>query len=108
MPLKYYESPFHATHSEDEASKLAMKIDLSLLIIKYIEDNKLTQDEAAKKLGVYQSRISELKNGKFELFTIDAILDMLDLLGLRAKVSTQVSENIVIKVDNVHKQRQIS
>nr|WP_275938592.1 XRE family transcriptional regulator [Pectobacterium brasiliense] len=40
-----------------------------------------TQKEAAEKLGISQSRVSELKNAKIELFTIDAMFDMLDALG---------------------------
>lgn len=87
MALKFYESPFHVTHDEEVASKMTMKMDLSIMIIKVIKEKGWTQAEAAQRLDVHQSRISDLKNSKIEKFTIDAMFDMLDALGFTAKVS---------------------
>ncbi|TKY81610.1 helix-turn-helix transcriptional regulator [Pectobacterium polonicum] len=87
MALKFYESPFHVTHDAEVASKMAMKMDLSIMITNLIKEKGWTQKEAAEKLGINQSRVSELKNAKIELFTIDAMFDMLDALGFRAKMS---------------------
>lgn len=87
MPLKFYESPFHVTHDTDTASKIAMKMDLSIMITNLIIEKGWTQKEAALKLGISQSRISELKNAKIELFTIDAMFDMLDALGFIARMT---------------------
>ncbi|MCU1794505.1 helix-turn-helix domain-containing protein [Pectobacterium polaris] len=87
MALKFYESPFHVTHDAEVASKMAMKMDLSIMITNLIKEKGWTQKEAAEKLGINQSRVSELKNAKIELFTIDAMFDMLDTLGFRAKMS---------------------
>lgn len=63
---------------------MAMKVDLSIMLSKLINDQGWTQDEAAKRLEVQQSRISDLKNAKIEKFTIDAMLDMLDKMGFHA------------------------
>ncbi|MEI7410719.1 helix-turn-helix transcriptional regulator [Pectobacterium aroidearum] len=87
MALKFYESPFHVTHDAEIASKMAMKMDLSIMITHLIKEKGWTQKEAAEKLGISQSLVSELKNAKIELFTIDAMFDMLDALGFRAKMS---------------------
>ncbi|MDG0799733.1 helix-turn-helix domain-containing protein [Pectobacterium polaris] len=87
MALKFYESPFHVMHDAEVASKMAMKMDLSIMITNLIKEKGWTQKEAAEKLGINQSRVSELKNAKIELFTIDAMFDMLDALGFRAKMS---------------------
>ncbi|WJM79366.1 helix-turn-helix domain-containing protein [Pectobacterium brasiliense] len=87
MALKFYESPFHVTHDAEIASKMAMKMDLSIMITHLIKEKGWTQKEAAEKLGISQSRVSELKNAKIELFTIDAMFDILDALGFRAKMS---------------------
>ncbi|HAM8860121.1 helix-turn-helix domain-containing protein [Escherichia coli] len=87
MALKFYDSPFHVTHDDETASKMAMKMDLSIMIINLIKEKGWTQKEAAEKLGINQSRVSELKNAKIELFTVDAMFDMLDALGFRAKMS---------------------
>lgn len=87
MALKFYESPFHVTHSEEVASKMAMKMDLSLMIAGLIKEKGWTQKEAAGKLGINQSRVSELINARIELFTVDAMLDVLDILGFKARVT---------------------
>lgn len=87
MALKFYDSPFHVTHDAEIASKMAMKMDLSIMITNLIKEKRWTQKEAAEKLGINQSRVSELKNAKIELFTIDAMLDMLDVLGFKAVMS---------------------
>lgn len=87
MPLKFYDSPFHVTHNDEQASKMAMKMDLSIMITKLIKDKGWTQSEAAQKLNVQQSRISELANAKIEKFTIDAMFDMLDALGFQVRMS---------------------
>lgn len=87
MALKYYDTPFHVTHDSETASKMAMKMDLSIMLSNLIKEQGWTQVEAAEKLGIKQSRISDLKNAKIEKFTIDAMFDMLDSLGFKAKMS---------------------
>jgi len=87
MALKFYDSPFHVTHEDEVASKMAMKMDLSIMLTSLIKEQGWTQKEAAEKLGIQQSRVSELKNAKIEKFTIDAMFDMLDVLGFRAQLS---------------------
>lgn len=83
MSIRYYDSPFHVTHDEETASKMALKMDLSIFITDCLKQMKLNQTEAAARLEVTQSRISELANGKIEKFTVDAMMDMLDKLGFR-------------------------
>lgn len=87
MALKYYDSPFHVTHDSETASKMAMKMDLSIMLSNLIKEQNWTQKEAAERLGVQQSRVSDLKNAKIEKFTIDAMFDMLDVFGFRAQMS---------------------
>lgn len=86
MPLQFHESPFHAIHDAEKASKMALKMDLSIFITNCIKKMGLKQHEAAVKLNVTQSRISELANGKIEKFTLDAMMDMLDKLGFRTNL----------------------
>ncbi|MEQ3681316.1 XRE family transcriptional regulator [Alcanivorax sp.] len=93
MALKFYDSPFHVTHTEKVASKMAMKVDLSIMISQQIRERGWTQVEAASELAVSQARISQLKNAKVENFTIDAMFDILDHLGFRS----------IVKVDSVHR-----
>jgi predicted XRE-type DNA-binding protein len=99
MALKFYDSPFHVTHDEETANKMVMKMDLSIMLSGLIADKKWTQAEAAEKLGVKQSRISDLMNSKIEKFTIDAMFDMLDKLGFKISwsMSSQQKATVVIK-----------
>jgi predicted XRE-type DNA-binding protein len=83
MVLKFYDSPFHVNHDEETASKMVMKMDLSIMLSRLIESKQWTQEQAAEQLGVKQSRISDLVNAKIEKFTIDALFDMLDKLGFQ-------------------------
>jgi len=99
MALKFYDSPFHVNHDEETASKMVMKMDLSIMLSGLIESKKWTQAEAAEQLGVKQSRISDLVNSKIEKFTIDAMFDMLDKIGFQVcwSMPSLHKANIVIK-----------
>lgn len=98
MTLKFYDSPFHVTHNEDVANKMAMKIDLSIMLTSLINEKNWTQSEAATVLGVKQSRVSELMNNKIEKFTIDAMFDMLDKLGFKVKLAMQTADEASISI----------
>ena len=97
MTLKFYDSPFHVTHTKEVATKMALKMDLSIMISNAISKKGWTQKEAANYLQVTQSRISDLKNNKIDKFTIDAMFDMLDKIGFRTKLNPSLDEaNILI------------
>jgi len=93
MALQLHDSPFHVTHDAYTASKIALKMDLSIFITNCIKKLGLNQSEAAARLGITQSRVSELANGKIEKFTVDAMMDMLDQLGLRASFKMGASSD---------------
>jgi len=101
MALKYFDSPFHVTHDDEVASKMAMKVDLSIMISNLIREQGWTQSEAADNLNVHQSRISELANAKIEKFTIDAMFDMLDTLGFRARMNMPSLQEASIAISKV-------
>lgn len=102
MALKFYDTPFHVTHDAETASKMAMKMDLSIMLSNLIKEQGWTQVEAAEKLGIKQSRISDLKNAKIEKFTIDAMLDMLDALGFKAQMSMPSLHEASIAISKAH------
>ena len=101
MALKHYESPFHVTHSDEVASKMAMKMDLSIMLSNLIKAKGWTQAEAAEELGISQPRISDLVNAKIESFTIDAIFDVLDTLGFRAHCTLPSLEQATIDIRKI-------
>jgi predicted XRE-type DNA-binding protein len=50
--------------------------------VAYIQDNDLTQANAAEIMGVQRSRIGDVCRGKLSGFTIDALVTMAARAGL--------------------------
>ena len=55
-------------------------------LVAYIAASGLTQVQAARRFGVTQPRISDLKRGKVDLFSIDTLVNMLTAAGLHLDV----------------------
>jgi predicted XRE-type DNA-binding protein len=70
-----------------EAESLRIRSELMTRLRKVIEDEGLTQAASARLLGVSQPRVSDLVRGRFELFSIDKLVNMLAKAGLRATVT---------------------
>ena len=62
---------------EAEAANLKIRASLMRAIEKYISEHKLTQETAARLMGVSQPRVSDLITGKIDKFTIDMLVNML-------------------------------
>lgn len=62
---------------EAEAANLKIRASLMRAIEKYISEHKLTQEAAARLMGVSQPRVSDLRTGKIDKFTIDMLVNML-------------------------------
>lgn len=61
-------------YSPDEAAILQMRSDLMADLRKFIKTKKLTQNDAAKVLGISQSRVSDLITGKWEKFSLEMLI----------------------------------
>lgn len=66
-----------------EARELQFRSMLMLILNRYIQNRKLTQQEAAKLLGVSQPRVSNLISGKVDLFSTSTLLLMLEQAGFK-------------------------
>jgi predicted XRE-type DNA-binding protein len=69
-----------------EAAVLQMRASLMNDLRLYIENNKLTQAEAAKRLGIAQSRVSDLVRGKWEKFSLEMLITLEARLGRSVRV----------------------
>lgn len=69
-----------------EAAVLQMRADLMNDLRLYIEAERLTQSEAAKRLGIAQSRVSDLVRGKWEKFSLEMLIMLEARLGRTVKV----------------------
>jgi len=71
------------------------KSDLARQIYKIIKSRKLTQNEAAKLMGIDQPHVSNIIRGKLSRYSIDRLMRFLRLLGrdieIRVKVHTKKS-----------------
>jgi len=65
-----------------EAVKLKVKAALFDVLIAYIEEHKLTQQEAADRMGVQRSRVGDLMRGQISRFSIDALVVMAGRVGI--------------------------
>ena len=65
-----------------EAENLRLRAELIAALRGVIAERELTQSRAAEVFGVTQPRVSDLVRGKIELFSIDALVNMLARAGL--------------------------
>lgn len=68
-----------------ESESLEMRADLMIALRGHIRENRVTQAKAAKMMGVSQPRVSDLMRGRIELFSVDMLIRMLSLAGLRVE-----------------------
>lgn len=63
-----------------------MRANLMSDLRKYIEDNDLTQVEAAEQLGNAQSRVCDLVRGKWEKFRLEILITLEARVGRTVRV----------------------
>jgi predicted XRE-type DNA-binding protein len=74
------------TLPDDASTADRLKYELCKQFVLYIQDNKITQKELADQIGVDPARISEIVKYRIELFTVDRLLDYLELLKPKLNV----------------------
>jgi predicted XRE-type DNA-binding protein len=70
----------------EEAALLKMRSDLMGDLREFVRDNKLTQAEAARRLGVSQSRVSDLVRGKWQKFNLEMLITLASRAGHKVEV----------------------
>jgi predicted XRE-type DNA-binding protein len=86
-----------------EAESLYVRSKLMYAILRIMREGNLKQREAAKLFGVSQPRISDVKRGKMDAFTIDSLVTMLARAGRRVKVDVVdiATEPVTYAVESV-------
>jgi predicted XRE-type DNA-binding protein len=72
--------------SKEESEHLLVRADLLIQLQKAIASRRLKQAEAAKVLRVTQPRVSDLLRGRIDLFSTDALIDMLARLDVGVRL----------------------
>jgi predicted XRE-type DNA-binding protein len=78
----------------EEAAHLLIRTDLMITINQALKERALTQTRAAKVLGVSQPRVSALRRGKIDQFSIDALVEMLARLGMAVTFQTKKRKRV--------------
>lgn len=73
-----------------EAEHLLVRADLMIQVQKLITSRRLKQKAAAKILGITQPRVSDLLRGRIDLFSTDALIDLLARLGAEVRLKVKV------------------
>ena len=72
--------------SKEESQHLLVRADLLIQVQRTIASRRFTQAEAARVLRVTQPRVSDLLRGRIDLFSTDALIDMLARLGVGVRL----------------------
>jgi len=81
--------------SDAEARNLRMRSQMMTALREFIEKERLTQAQAAKRLKVTQPRISDLTRGKITRFSLDTLVNMLTDAGLDVDFQIKASRRRV-------------
>jgi predicted XRE-type DNA-binding protein len=82
------------------------KAKLAAIINRIIEEKGLTQNEAAKILGINQPKISALRNGRLNGFSIERLFRFLELLGQHIEITITHKSKTKVKTKVKTKARQ--
>lgn len=75
----------------EEAENMKIRAALMRAVKDRIRAEGWSQTEAAKRLGVTQPRVSDLMRGKIDLFSIDALVNMVAKAGLHVSVDVRAA-----------------
>lgn len=75
----------------ENAENMKIRAALMRAIESWIRAEGWSQTEAARRLGVTQPRVSDLVRGKVDLFSIDALVNMIASTGLHVSVDVRAA-----------------
>jgi predicted XRE-type DNA-binding protein len=70
----------------EKAAEMEMRAQLLIGLERWLEESRMTQAEAAKVLGLTQARVSDLKRGKIDRFSMDLLVRLAARAGLKPKL----------------------
>lgn len=80
-------SVFYDLFPAEKAAEMEMRAQLLIGLEQWLEKSGMTQAAAAKVLGIAQARVSDLKRGKIERFSMDLLVRLASRAGLKPKLS---------------------
>jgi predicted XRE-type DNA-binding protein len=90
---KAYDNVFEALEDDvSAAGNLKLRGRLMTEIRRFIDEQGLTQTQAARKLGITQPRLSDLMRGQINRFSLDALVNMAATSGVVIEVKRKASK----------------
>ena len=88
MKIEYFDNVWDALEDTPEAAaSMTMRSDLLIALSEHVKGWKITQSEAAKRLGVTQPRLNDLLRGRINNFSLDAMVTLARKAGLPVKMT---------------------
>jgi predicted XRE-type DNA-binding protein len=69
-----------------ERARLKLRSELLIALERHVVGWKVTQIEAAKRLGITQPRLNDLLKGRFDKFSLGALFDLATRAGIKIKM----------------------
>jgi predicted XRE-type DNA-binding protein len=69
-----------------EATNMSMRSNLLIAIENQVRSWKVTQAEAARRLGITQPRLNDLLRGRITNFSLDALINLASASGLTVRL----------------------
>jgi predicted XRE-type DNA-binding protein len=79
-------SVFYDLFPPEKAAEMEIRSQLLMGLEHWLGKSGMTQAEAAKVLGVTQARVSDLKRGKINRFSMDLVVRLAARAGLKPKL----------------------
>jgi predicted XRE-type DNA-binding protein len=79
-------SVFHDIFPAEKAAEIEIRAQLLIGLEHWLEKSSMTQTEAANVLGVTQARVSDLRRGKINRFSMDLLVRLAARAGLKPKL----------------------
>ena len=87
MKVQTFKSVWDAIEdSPAEAASMKGRSEVMIAIREVIENWKVTQAEAAKRLGITQPRLNDLVRGRIDKFSLDALMNLAGRASLSVRV----------------------
>jgi len=84
-------SVFFDLFSESEAAELEMRAVLLNGLTAWLRNNGMTQAATAKSLGTSQARVSDIKRGKINQFSLDLLVKLAARAGLHPRIALEAA-----------------
>lgn len=86
-PVQTFASVWDALEeTPEEAANMRLRSELAIRVRAAVEEWKLTQAQAARRLGVTQPRLNDLLRGRVDRFSLDALVGLADRAGLKVRM----------------------